>query len=504
MTPDQKPALRLEGIVKTFPGVRALDGVSFEVYPGEVHALMGENGAGKSTLMKVLGGIYQPDEGRIFVDEAETVMTSPLQAKAKGVMFIHQELSLAEELSVAENVYLGELPRKSFGRVDWKTLYERTDAILSRLKVGFNARTRVGDLSIANQQMVEIARALTVDAKAVIFDEPTASLTDAEKVVLFEVIESLQKDGVGIVYISHRMEEIFKITDRISVLRDGSYRGTLTTAETNEDEVTQMMIGRSLDLTRNHEHIEVGKVALEVRALSCHDLFQDVSFEVRQGEVLGFYGLVGAGRTEIAETLFGLRTPSAGQMFLKGQEVRISSPIQAIQHGISLVPESRKEQGLVLGMSCRDNITLPQVDDMTAGPFVSDGAEIAIFDQYRDRLDIKTPSWRTAVGNLSGGNQQKIVIGKWLSMKPDVLIVDEPTRGIDVGSKAEIHNLLRDLAKQGYAVIVISSEMPEVLHVSDRIVAMYHGRIMRTFTAEEVTEDSLIQAISGIDGGKAA
>jgi ribose transport system ATP-binding protein len=504
MTSERKPALRLEGIVKTFPGVRALDGVSFEVHPGEVHALMGENGAGKSTLMKVLGGIYQPDEGKIFVDEAETVMTSPLQAKAKGVMFIHQELSLAEELSVAENVYLGELPRKSFGRVDWKTLYERTDAILSRLKVGFNARTRVGDLSIANQQMVEIARALTVDAKAVIFDEPTASLTDAEKVVLFEVIESLKADGVGIVYISHRMEEIFKMTDRISVLRDGGYRGTLTTAETNEDEVTNMMIGRSLDLTRNHEHVEVGDVALEVRGLSCHDLFQDISFEVRQGEVLGFYGLVGAGRTEIAETLFGLRTPSAGKMFLKGQEVRITSPIQAIQHGISLVPESRKEQGLILGMSCRDNITLPQVDDMTAGPFVSDGAEIAIFDQYRDRLEIKTPSWRTAVGNLSGGNQQKIVIGKWLSMRPDVLIVDEPTRGIDVGSKAEIHNLLRELAKQGYAVIVISSEMPEVLHVSDRIVAMYHGKIMRTFTAEEVTEDSLIQAISGIEGGKAA
>ncbi|RFU12292.1 sugar ABC transporter ATP-binding protein [Rhodobacteraceae bacterium W635] len=504
MTTDRKPALRLEGIVKTFPGVRALDGVSFEVYPGEVHALMGENGAGKSTLMKVLGGIYQPEEGRIFVDEQETVMTSPLQAKAKGVMFIHQELSLANELSVAENIYLGALPRKSFGRVDWKMLFDRTDAILDRLKVGFNARTLVGDLSIANQQMVEIARALTVNARAVIFDEPTASLTDAEKVVLFEVIESLQAEGVGIVYISHRMEEIFKMTDRISVLRDGSYRGTLTTAETNEDEVTNMMIGRSLDLSRNHAHAELGDVALQVEGLSCHALFQDVSFEVREGEVLGFYGLVGAGRTEIAETLFGLRTPSAGKIFLKGQEIRIHSPIQAIQNGISLVPESRKEQGLVLGMSCRDNITLPQVDDMTAGPFVSDGAEISIFDQYRDKLEIKTPSWRTAVGNLSGGNQQKIVIGKWLSMRPEVLIVDEPTRGIDVGSKAEIHNLLRDLAKQGYAVIVISSEMPEVLHVADRIVAMYHGKVIRTFTAEEVTEDSLIQAISGIEGGKAA
>ncbi|KUF10401.1 sugar ABC transporter ATP-binding protein [Pseudoponticoccus marisrubri] len=495
---DPTPALRLEDIVKTFPGVRALDGVSFSVMPGEVHALMGENGAGKSTLMKVLGGILQPNEGRIIINEEPAVMSGPLDAKAKGIVFIHQELSLADELSVAENIYLGELPRKRFGLVDWPRLEEKTNAILGKLKVGFDARTRVGDLSIANQQMVEIARALTVDAKAVIFDEPTASLTDAEKVVLFDVIADLRAHGVGIIYISHRMEEIFKITDRISVLRDGQYRGTLNTAETNEEEVTQLMIGRKLDLSRNASHHELGDVALEVRNLSCGRLYHDVSFEVRRGEVLGFYGLVGAGRTEIAETLFGLRTPSAGQIRLDGQETRITSPADAIGKGISLVPEDRKTQGLVLGMNCRDNMTLPQVDDLTAGPFVADGAEIAIFDQYRDRLDIRTPGWKQQVGNLSGGNQQKIVIGKWLSMHPNVLIVDEPTRGIDVGSKSEIHKLVRDLAAQGYAVIVISSEMPEVLHVSDRIVAMYSGRIIRTFTSEEVTEDNLIQAISGI------
>ena len=452
---DQTPALCLEGIVKTFPGVRALDGVSFSVMPGEVHALMGENGAGKSTLMKVLGGIHQPEEGQIIVGEVPTVMTSPLQAKSKGIVFIHQELSLAEELSVAENIYLGELPRRSFGRVDWDTLYARTDAILEKLKVGFNAKTIVGDLSIANQQMVEIARALTVDAKAVIFDEPTASLTDAEKVVLFDVISDLQSQGVGIIYISHRMEEIFKITD-------------------------------------------LGDVALEVRSLSCGDLFQDVSFEVRRGEVLGFYGLVGAGRTEIVETLFGLRDPSGGTILLEGEEVRVSSPADAISKGISLVPEDRKGQGLVLGMNCRDNMTLPQVGELSFGPFVAPGAETEIFDKYKDKLDIRTPGWKQTVGNLSGGNQQKIVIGKWLSMHPKVLILDEPTRGIDVGSKSEIHNLIRDLAAQGYAVIVVSSEMPEVLHVSDRIVAMFSGRVMRTFTSDEVTEESLIQAISGI------
>jgi len=501
---DTKPALRLENIVKAFPGVKALDGVSFEVIPGEVHALMGENGAGKSTLMKVLGGIYQPNEGTIYIEEQETVMHSPLHAKSKGVVFIHQELSLADELTVAENIFLGELPRKSFGRVDWDALYKETDAILGKLNVSFNSKTRVGDLSIANQQMVEIARALTVDAKAVIFDEPTASLTDAEKVVLFDVIEDLQEQGVGIIYISHRMEEIFKISDRISVLRDGQYRGTLLTKDTNEDEVTKLMIGRSLDLTRNVQAPELGEVALEVRGLSCGNLYKDVSFKVHRGEVVGFYGLVGAGRTEIAETIFGLRDADAGSIMLGDQEVKITSPVDAIRHGISLVPEDRKGQGLVLGMNCRDNMTLPQVDDLAAGPFVSDGAEIAIYDQYRDRLDIRSPSWRQTVGNLSGGNQQKIVIGKWLSMKPNVLIVDEPTRGIDVGSKSEIHNLIRELAKQGYAVIVISSEMPEVLHVSDRIVAMYHGQVMREFTAEEVTEDSLVQAISGIVPSKVA
>ncbi|WMS41369.1 sugar ABC transporter ATP-binding protein [Acuticoccus sp. MNP-M23] len=501
---DLKPALRLEGITKTFPGVRALDDVSFSVLPGEVHALMGENGAGKSTLMKCLGGVYQPNGGKIIVDDAEVRMATPLAAKAKGIIFIHQELSLATELSVAENIYLGELPRKSFGRVDFKQLFDATDAILSKLNVSFDARTRVGTLSIANQQMVEIARALTHHAKAVIFDEPTASLTDAEKVVLFDVIADLKASGVGIIYISHRMEEIFKITDRITVLRDGQFRGTLTTAETDENEVTQLMIGRALDLSRSVSDHALGDVALEVKGLSCGKLFSDVSFSVRRGEVVGFYGLVGAGRTEIAETLFGLREPTAGSIWLDGVETRMASPVDAIANGISLVPEDRKGQGLVLGMNGRDNITLPQVDGMTAGPFVSHGDEIEIFDRYKTLLDIRTPGWRQQAKNLSGGNQQKIVIGKWLAMKPKVLIVDEPTRGIDVGSKSEIHNIIRKLAAEGYAVIVISSEMPEVLHVSDRIIAMYHGRISRTFETDEVTEDNLIQAISGIDDAHAA
>lgn len=294
------------------------------------------------------------------------------------------------------------------------------------------------------------------------------------------------------------------MTDRISVLRDGQYRGTVETAKTNDEDVTQLMIGRKLDLSREALEHEFGDIALEVRGLSCGDLYHDVDFHVKRGEVLGFYGLVGAGRTEIAETLFGLRDPNAGEILLNGATVTINSPADAIAKGISLVPEDRKGQGLVLGMNCRDNMTLPQVDQLTSGPFVDQGAEIKIFDKYKESLDIRTPGWRQTVGNLSGGNQQKIVIGKWLSMRPDVLIVDEPTRGIDVGSKSEIHKLIRELAAQGYAVIVISSEMPEVLRVSDRIVAMYNGRIMRTFTAAEVTEDNLIQAISGLVGTKVA
>lgn len=497
MTADT-PALRLEGIVKTFPGVRALDGVDLDVRAGEVHALLGENGAGKSTLMKVLAGMHRPDSGRILLGGRPVTMENPMEAKRQGVVLIHQELSLAEEMSVAENIYLGELPASRWGIVDRAALHGKAGAILDRLKVDFGPEDRVATLSIAKKQMVEIARALTHDARVVVFDEPTASLTDAEKVVLFDVIEDLKAHGVGIVYISHRMEEIFRIADRITVLRDGSYRGTLITDETDEDAVTQLMIGRSLSYERNHEHVEPGEVALEVHDLSCGALFSDISFEVRRGEVVGFYGLVGAGRTEIAETLFGLRAPSAGQILLDGELVAIGSPADAIALGISLVPESRKEQGLVLGMSCRDNISLPQIGDLTAGPFISHGGELAIYEMYCDRLDIRSPSWKQAVGNLSGGNQQKIVIGKWLAMKPRVLIVDEPTRGIDVGSKKEIHDLIRELARSGYAVIVISSEMPEVLHVSDRVIAMHRGRITRQFTAGEVTEDNLVQAISGI------
>ncbi|SDZ75182.1 sugar ABC transporter ATP-binding protein [Rubrimonas cliftonensis] len=492
------PLLRLDGVTKTFPGVKALDDVSFDVRHGEVHALLGENGAGKSTLMKVLAGVHRANSGTIHLNGEPVEVNSPLEAKARGIVLVHQELSLAPELSVAENIFLGSLPTKRFGLVSWKRLNAAATHILDRLGVKFESYDRVGDLSIANQQMVEIARALVFTPKVVVFDEPTASLTDAEKVVLFDVIAGLKKEGTGIVYISHRMDEIFTLSDRITVLRDGQTRGTLNTRDTDEDGVTRLMIGRSLDKSARKAAPEPGPVALEVKGLSCGDLFRDISFSLRRGEVVGMYGLVGAGRTEIAETIFGLRAKDGGEIRIDGAPVDISGPPDAIRHGVALAPESRKEQGLVLGMNCRDNMSLSQLDAVSRGGWLDRGAEQAIYDEYAGRLSLKAPSWRTPVRNLSGGNQQKVVLGKWLGVKPRVLIVDEPTRGIDVGSKSEIHALIRRLAAEGIAVLVISSEMPEVLAVSDRILALYHGRLAREFAAADVTEDALVQAISGL------
>jgi len=492
-----EPMLRLEGITKRFPGVTALDRVDFDVRPGEVHALLGENGAGKSTLMKVLDGVHRADEGRIYLDGERIDPENPLDAKSKGIVLIHQELSLVPEMTVADNIFLGSVPTVALGRVDRRTLNRRTSEILARLDVRFKPTHRVSSLSIANQQMVEIARALVFTPKIVVFDEPTASLTDHEKHVLFKVIRELQADGVGIVYISHRMDEIFTLSNRLSVLRDGQYRGTLTTAETNEDEVTRLMIGRSLEKPRKLKDSDRGEVVLEVEDLSLPGLYEKISFTIRAREIVGMYGLVGAGRTEVAETLFGVRRPTSGRIRIAGKELDPDhSPDEAVALGIALVPESRKEQGLVLGMSCRDNITLARLSEVAPRGWLQQKREMAIYERYRERLANKTPSWAQLVGKLSGGNQQKIVIGKWLATHPKVLILDEPTRGIDVGSKAEIHNLIRELADQGYAVLVISSEMPEVMGVSDRILALYSGRITAEFDAHHCTEDELVQAIT--------
>lgn len=490
------PILSVENITKTFPGVKALDSVSFDILPGEVHALVGENGAGKSTLMKVLAGLHKADSGRIVYQGEEVRIASPLDARQRGILLIHQELSLSPELSVAENIYLGAWPTNAFGVLKKRKLRRDAQAALTALGSDIRPETRVGDLSIARKQMVEIARALAFNANVAIFDEPTASLTDAEKDQLFATIRSLKSKGVGIVYISHKMDEIFDITDRITVLRDGTVQGTVATAETDANRITRMMIGRALDSYFVRAKENFGDEALRVEGLTKPGLFRDVDLSVRTGEVLGLYGLVGAGRSEVVETIFGIRTPTEGRLFWQGREVAFPTPRQAIRMGMALVPESRKEQGLVLGMGGRENTTLPHLDRFSHLTVMNRQRELETFEQYRKALDIRTTGPEQAVATLSGGNQQKFVLAKWLCADPRLIILDEPTRGIDVGSKSAIHELIAGLAENGLAVIVISSEMPEVLGVSHRVLAMAEGRIVGEFTGAAMTEENLIDAVS--------
>jgi ribose transport system ATP-binding protein len=488
--------LQLRGISKSFPGVKALDDVDFDVRRGEVHALLGENGAGKSTLMKVLAGTYTPDSGQILLDGRVVDPKTPLDAKRLGVLLVHQELSLVPGMSVAENIFLGSLPSRGLN-IDWRKLQSDAAAILERLESSVSPRDLVGELSIANQQMVEIARALAFDPRIVVFDEPTSSLTEQEKRVLFKNIRRLQEQNVALVYISHRMDEIFELSDRITVLRDGRQRGTVFTDETNEAEVTRLMIGRELDEKQANVPPTLGAEVLVVDDVTVPGVVANASFTVRAGEVVGLYGLIGAGRSELAETIFGLRRPSSGTVRVFGQAKALRSPAEAVEAGIALVPEDRKVQGLVLGMGVLDNMTLPQIDELTWKGFVDASKERMLYVTYKEQLAIKTPGPYQATENLSGGNQQKIVIAKWLAKQPRLLILDEPTRGIDVGSKAEIHRLIRGLADEGIAVIVISSEMPEILGVSDRILTMYEGRITAEFDAQRASEDGLIAGSIG-------
>jgi len=488
--------LKVENITKRFPGVTALDNVSFDIRAGEVHALVGENGAGKSTLMKVLAGLHKAEEGRIVHRGTEVHVTSPLDARLKGILLIHQELSLSPELSVAENIYLGAWPTNAFGVLRKRYLHDETKRALDALGCDFAPDTRVGTLSIARQQMVEIARAQAFNANVVIFDEPTASLTDGEKEQLFATIRELRQAGAGIVYISHKMDEIFELTDRITVLRDGVVQGTRNTVDTELTEITRMMIGRDLDAYFHRAKSNFGGEVLRIEGLSKSGLYKDVSFTVRAGEVLGLYGLIGAGRSEVVETIFGIRKADSGSMHWLGQKTEFPTPRQAIDLGMSLVPESRKEQGLVLNMGGRANTTLPHLSSYSTAGVMNHGQELATYEKYREALDIKTTGPDQEVSTLSGGNQQKFVLAKWLCASPKFIILDEPTRGIDIGSKSAIHQLIAGLAEQGLAVIVISSEMPEVLGVSHRVVAMAEGQVVGEFTGDDLTEENLITAVS--------
>ncbi|WP_323764541.1 sugar ABC transporter ATP-binding protein [Marinovum sp.] len=488
--------VRMEGVDKRFPGVHALKAVDFDLRAGEVHALMGENGAGKSTLMKCLSGIYRPDGGRILVDGKEADLTGPKAAQDLGIGIIHQELALMRDLTVAQNIWIGREPRLSFGRIDEAKLNADAAEIFESMNVRMDPRTPVSSLTVARQQMVEIAKALSFRSRVLIMDEPTAALTNSEIKELFTIIRRLRDEGVGIIYISHKMDEIRRISDRVTVMRDGTYVGTVEAAETPISEIITMMVGREIaDETVQIPDLSQAEMALEVRHLSRGRELHDISFDLKKGEILGFAGLMGAGRTELARAIFGAEPPDAGEVIVHGHHVTIRSPSDAVQAGIGYLSEDRKHYGLALGMDVRANIALASMARYRdrLGRIEEHRLEDVARD-YIETLNIRTPHDRQEVRLLSGGNQQKVVIAKWLLRDCDILIFDEPTRGIDVGAKAEIYRLMADLADSGKAIIVISSELPEVLRVSHRIAVMCEGRLTGILPGGASQEDIMALA----------
>ncbi len=491
-----KVFIELKDIVKIFPGVRALDGVSFDIREGEVHSLCGENGAGKSTLIKVLTGAHARDGGAYLIDGEEVNFKSTAESVAKGVSCVYQELSIAPQLDVAKNLFIGNLPMKG-GLVDHKTLYKRTAEILEELDMHISPKTIAGDLSVGQQQMIEIGRALTRNARLIIMDEPTSSLSEAETDTLFQIIKKLVARGIAIVYISHKLDEVMYLSDRITVIRDGKNIISKDKDQFTQEELIANMIGRSLENLYQKEPAEITDTMLEVKGLTRKGVFQDVSFSVRKGEVVGFFGLVGAGRSEIMRAVFGVDKYDAGEVILDGKKLRGGSPSAAIRAGIGFCTEDRKKEGLALRLSILLNMTLVRLPFLSKIGVINRKAQRAAADEYMKAISIKAPSVTQLVGNLSGGNQQKVVVAKWLMMSPKVLIVDEPTRGIDVGSKSEIYGLLSDLAKQGMAIVVVSSEIEEILGVCDSVVTIFEGKktaqleINDKLTREEVLAAAL-------------
>jgi ABC-type sugar transport system ATPase subunit len=504
--------LEMESISKSFPGVRALDSVHLTVQPGECIALMGENGAGKSTLMKILSGVYSPDSGQIVIDGQPTVFTSPHQAQQLGVSIIYQEFNLFPNLTVEENVFIGREPNQA-GFVRKRDLRAATARLLRQLGVNLSPAAVVGNLSVAQQQMVEIAKALSYNAKIVVMDEPTSTLTETEVAALFEIIRGLKGRGLGVIFISHRLEEVLAICDRITVLRDGQNAGEISVSDATPQKIVQMMVGRPMsDLFRKEGSASTDRVALEIRGLARTATKQDasvislhdVSFKIFAGEILGISGLVGSGRTELARAIFGADRRDAGEILVDGETVTIKVPQHAIDHGIGLVPEDRKLQALVLQLAVRENVSLASLDRLTTGGFVRLGAERRMVGGFIDALQIRTPSQEQRVINLSGGNQQKVVLAKWLALAPKILLVDEPTRGVDIGAKAEVHSLLNDLARRGVAILMISSELPEVLGMSDRILVMREGRIAGELDRSEATQERIMALATGLTSVQAA
>ena len=490
------PIVSIRNLSKSFAGVRALDKVQFELLPGEVHALMGENGAGKSTLMKVLAGIYPCDEGELLIDGRPAEIASPRAAQALGIGIVHQELNLMNHLSAAQNIFIGREPRRCLGLLlDEDTLNEQARGIFERMNLKLDPRALVGELTVAKQQMVEIAKALSFQSKVLIMDEPTAALNNEEVADLFRIIRQLRAQGVGIVYISHKMDELQQIADRVTVMRDGQYIATVPMASTSVDTIIGMMVGRQLEQT-GHEHPDTSgnEVVLEVRGLRRGSAIKDVSFVLRRGEILGFAGLMGAGRTEVARAVFGADRIDGGEIRVRGQRVSIKSPEQAVDLGIGYLSEDRKHFGLATGLDVETNIALPSMRSFRQlGFFVDQAALRSTAEAHVRQLGIKTPSVEQQVRLLSGGNQQKIVIAKWLLRDCDILFFDEPTRGIDVGAKAEIYKLLNALAAQGKAIVVISSELSEVLRLAHRIVVMCEGRLTGELSAREASQEAIMQ-----------
>ena len=491
--------LEMIGIKKSFAGIYALNGIDFSLELGEVHALLGENGAGKSTLIKVLGGIHQPDSGTIKVNGKEVKIDGVPAARENGIGIIHQEIVLVPYLTVAQNLFLGREIKTKFGTLDDAEMNRRAAEMISALGVHIQAETMVENLTIAQQQMVEIVKAVSFNGKIIVMDEPTSSLSNEEVEQLFEIIDNLKKKNVSIIYISHRMEELFRISDRITVIRDGTYVGTRKTAETNANELVAMMVGRDLEnfYVRDYCDVEHAPVALEVKHLTSPGVFEDVSFAVHKGEILGFSGLVGAGRSEIMESIFGARPYTSGQIFLNGEAVRFKNTMQAIKAGIALVPEDRKKQGLVLGNSVAFNLTLSSLRFCMNGIAISEKKREDIIEHYSQRLRIKAASPEIEAGSLSGGNQQKVVLGKWLATNPDVLILDEPTRGVDVNAKYEIYTVINELAKEGIAIIMVSSELPEIINMCDNVCVVRAGKLVGQLEKNQLVQEEIMKYAAG-------
>ncbi len=484
--------LEMKGIDKSFPGVKALQNVDLQLKSGEVHALLGENGAGKSTLIKVLGGIYHAEAGEIFIDGQKVEIDGVSAARAAGISIVHQELVLVPYMTVAENIFLGREPGTKFN-VNHRKMVEDAQHLLDAYEMNIQADMLVDKLTIAQQQMVEIVKAISFNAKILVMDEPTSSISDKEVGFLFETIRTLAKKGVGIIYISHKMSELEEICDRVTVMRDGQTVGTRVVKETNTDELIALMVGRELTNYYTRDFLEPGEVILKCEHISDGKMAKDASFELHKGEIIGFAGLVGAGRSETMKAIFGLAPHMTGDVYVKGQKANIKSPIDALKYGIALVPENRKTEGLYKVQSVKYNSTIQVLKQFIGKLHVDGRKEEEITQKYIDLMATKTPSQEQVIGNLSGGNQQKVMIGRWLATDPEILILDEPTRGVDVGAKAEIYSIMNDLVKNGMSIIMISSEMPEIINMSDRVYVMNEGRVTGCIDHETVTQEGIMQ-----------